>query len=66
VPRTLQLAYRDELHAVQEELVSTRHERDGAIDSAIVKIETANSRPKFPESYDRVTECKVVSGSANV
>jgi hypothetical protein len=57
----LQLAYRKELHAVQEEFELMRHERDVAIDRAIKsKIETAKLKAEVSESYDRVTECKVV------
>lgn len=55
-----ELAYREELDAVQEELELMRHERDGAIDRAIKsKIETAKLKAEVSDSCDRVTEYEV-------
>jgi hypothetical protein len=56
-----QLAYREELDAIQEEVDLLRHERDEAIGRAItLSMETATLKAEVSESCDHVTECKVV------
>jgi hypothetical protein len=56
-----QLAYREELDAVQEEVELLRHERDEAIGRAItLSMETAALKAEVSDSSDRVTECKIV------
>jgi hypothetical protein len=56
-----QLAFSEELEAVQEEMELLRHERDRAVERSIKsKIQSGNLKAEVSESYDRVTECKVV------